>query len=229
MIPIVSICNLVSGLFFSGITLKLYFTYRKTKNENIWNFFISSFCLTLVLLLLASPGLVSTNLKIIGLVYAVYPSLALLSFIYFGLIPLRILEWRAVKQIFFWGMVIATISITTSDLINFGSAVIYYHPPYIYWESTRDASVNISLGITLGFGLLSVMIFFLLHALKSSEKYVRLRSFLIVGALIGFALMVFTNFVFGASAPNPLTSVIASILGILSGFLLLSGVLYKTS
>lgn len=227
MLPIVSIFNLISVLFFGGIIFKLYLSFKKTQDSNIRNFFIAFLLWTIALLLLTSPGLILTDLKIIGLIFHLYPSLLLLSFIYLGLVPLNILSWERMRQLFLWGMVTATTLITVFSLVNWGPATVHYQDHFVYWEDTRGVLLNIIIGITVGLGLFLVMIFFLLHALKTSEEYVRTRAFLIVGGLLGFVLMAIINFIFGASAQKYLTSAIASFLGILSGLTILLGVFYK--
>ncbi len=227
MIPVVSLSNLISALFFSGITLKLYFAYKKTKDGKIENFFKAFFLLTTVFFLLATPGLVFTNLKILGLVFSVYPSLAFLGFIYLGLIPLKILNWKKGEKIFLGAMIAITILMTVLNLIHWGPAVVHSQSPFIYWEDTRGSLVNSVLGALLGLGLLSVIIFFLLNAIRASDKYVRIRAFLIMAGLLVLSLMVLINFVFGTIAQPYITSTIASFLGIFSGFILFFGVFYR--
>lgn len=227
MIPIVSIFNLISALFFGGIIFKLYFSLKKTQDNNIRNFFIAFLLWTITLLLLTSPGLVLTDLRIIGLLFHFYPSLVLLSFLFFGLIPLNLLGWEKAKQLFLWGMAAVTILITFLRFINWGPATIHYQGPFVYWEDTRGVLLNTIIGSAVGLGLLLAMIFFLLQAFKTSEEYVRARAFLIVGGLFGFALMAIVNFILGTWVPKYLTSPMASFLGILSGLAILLGVFYK--
>jgi len=225
--PIVSISNLISGLIFGIVSLKLYFSYRKTKDEKIRDFFLAFLFLTLSLLLLATPGLVFTNLKIIGLIFAFYPFFVFLGFAYLGIIPLKILSWLKIQKIFFWGIIIIGVLITVFSIINWKPAVFYSQDPFVYWEDTRGVILNTIIGGFFGLGILLVMIFFFLQGIKSEDKYIRRRAFIIIGGLMILMLMGLTNFVFGASPQQYLTSVIASFLGISAGLIIIFSIFYK--
>ncbi len=227
MIPVVSIFNLISFLIFGGVALKLYFSYKKNQDPKLKNFFLAYLFLTSTFVLLAAPGLVTTNLKIIGLIFSVYPSLNCISFIYLGLIPVKILEWERTKQIFLGGMTLITLSITILDLINWGPAVPYLRAPFVYWEDTRGIATNVIVGAAMGLGLFFVIIFFLVHALKTSNKYVRIRAFLVMGSLGFLMLLGLVNFIFGAPSEEYKTSIIAAFLGVLAGATMLFNVFYK--
>jgi len=227
MIPIVSIGNLISALFFSGVTLKLYFSYKRTKDEKLRDFLKTFLFLTIVMILITSPGLVFTNLKIIGLIYAVYPFFAFLALAHLGIIPLRIMRRERVRQIFFKGMIGVAFLITLLNLLNWGSAIVHRQDSFIYWEDTRGVTMNIILGIILGLSLLLITIFFLTQGLKSLERHIRIRAFLIAGGLLSLALVAVVNFVLGASAQIYITSLLASFFNVLAALLIFAGIYYK--
>lgn len=227
MLPIISILNLISAFIFSSITLKVYFSYQQEKEEKLSDFLKTFFCLSLVFFLLASPGLIFNDLKIIGFIYAIYPFFVLMSLLYLGAIPLKILQWELAKKIFMSSMFLAAIFVTYLSLLNWGTAVVHTQGNFIYWQDTRGVLVNTIIGLVSGLGVLLIIIFFLIHALRASEKYVKTRAFLIIGGLLILTLIAIMNFVWGASTERYLTSIIIAFLGILSGIIFFLGIFYK--
>ncbi|MFC1629837.1 hypothetical protein ACFL11_01310 [Patescibacteria group bacterium] len=227
MIPIVSISNLVSGFIFGSVTLKVYFSYRRTKDIKMRDFFISFFFLSLTMFLLAMPGLLFTNLKIISLAFAIYPLFNFMSLIFISFIPLRILEWNRIKEVFKNVMIAAAVLITILNIINWGPAVVHFEDPFIYWEDTRGELMNAIIGVAIGIALLLVIIFFIIQGLQSSGYYVRMRAFLLAGGLAGLIGLGLVNFVLGASAQQYITSIVGSLFGVLGGLLMFLGVFYK--
>jgi hypothetical protein len=225
--PIVSILNLISALFFGSITLKLYFSYRENKDENVGDFLKASLFLTILLILIASPGLLLTNSRIIGLIYAIYPFFAFLSLGFFSRIPLRIIGWERIKKIFFKGVIGIASLITLLNLLNLGPAIVYHQDSFIYWKDTRGIIMNVVIGIVFSFNLLLVITFFLVQGFKSSERFVRARSIFISAGLLSFALVSIVNFIFGALAQIYLASLLATFFNILAAFLILAGIYYK--
>ena len=216
MIPIVSIFNLISALFFGSIALKLYFSYQKNKDEKLGDFFKVFLFFTILLALIASPGLIFSNREVIGLIYAIYPLFAFLALSYLGIITLKLMGWKKIKEIFFKGIIGVAFLITFFNLLNWSPARVYYETPFVYWEDTRGVIMNVILGVIYSLGLLMLIIFFLVQGFKSSERFVRMRSILIAGGLLSLALTTIVNFIIGALAKIYITSLIATIFNILA-------------
>ncbi|MDO8601113.1 MAG: hypothetical protein Q7R46_00345 [bacterium] len=229
MIPIVSIFNLISALFFVGITLKLYFSYRKNKDEKMGDFFRTFLFLSIVLILLSSPGIILKKSEAIGLVFSLYTFFVFFGIAYLSIIPLNILGWMKMKRIFFGGMIGSAFLLTFINLIRLSPARIFYDAPFIYWEDTRGVLMNIILGAIFGLSLLMSIIFFLIQGFKSSERLVKIRSILIAGGLLNLTLASIVNFVVGALAGIYVTSLVATIFNISAGLLILAGIYYKSS
>jgi len=227
MIPIVSIFNLISALFFGGISLKLYFSYRDKKDENLSNFFKGFLSLTILLVLISLPGLVFNDLKIISLMYAIYPFFALLGTAFFGNIPLKLLAWKKTKELFFRIMIGIAVIITFFNLLDWRPAIIHQEPPFIYWEDTRGDVMNIVLGAVLGLVLLLITAFFINQGLKSSDRFVKIRAFFIAFGISSLILSAATNFIFGASAQEYLGSLLANFFNVLAAVLIAAGIYYK--
>lgn len=227
MIPLVSISHLVALIFFALITFRLYFSFQKTKEKNIKYFFIFFLIFTIMEGLLASPGLVFKDLMKIDAVFALYPMFMLLGLGFLGAIPFSIMKMKKSETFFLLSMLLINIFITIINLNNIQFAVTRLDSPFIYWEDTRGAPMNIFLGIVPGIILCFAVLFFFINGLKSSEKYVKTRSFLIAGGLAATFSAAIINFVLGAVLRQHITSLISTFLLIASGIFIFIGVLYK--
>lgn len=227
MIPIVSIANLISALFFGSIALKLYPSRAKTEDDKLEDFFKVFLFLAILLFLISTPGLIFKDLAIIGLMYALYPFFALLALAYMGVIPLKIMGWRKVKQIFFKGLIIAASLITAINLLRLKPAVVYNPAPLIYWQDSRGILMNNVLGALLGATLLSIIMFFIIQGFKTKEQYLRTRAFLVATGLLGLMASSVINFIFGASSQVYINSLFATFFNILSAIFFLAGIYYK--
>jgi len=124
-------------------------------------------------------------------------------------------------------MFITAISITVINLSNVRLPATYYHPPFVYWEDTRGETMNMFIGIIGALVLLFITFFFLINGFKSSERYVRLRSFLISGGMGTFLLAAIINFVLGAIFHQYITTLISTFLLIVGSVSVFIGVRYK--
>ncbi len=227
MIPIISIANLISALFFGCVSLKTYFSYKKSKDEKMGDFFKTFLFLTILLFLILTPGLIFKNLKIISLIYVLYPFLGFLALANLGSVPLKIMGWQKTKLIFFRGMIIIAFLITLINFSNWQPAVVYQVVPFVYWQDTRGMLINNILGILYGLVLLITIIFFLIQSSRAKEKYLKIRSFFIVGGMASLIAMSVANFIFGASSQVFFNSLSAIFFNVLAAILLLIGIYYK--
>ena len=229
MIPIVSFSHIVTIPFLLFISFRLFPSFFKTKDKNIGYFFATFAFLTIMEGLLASPGLIFKDSIEVGIVFAIYPFFLFLSLSFFAAVSFNIMKWEKTKRIFLIVMFIIAISITIINLINLQPAVTYQHPPFAYWEDTRGAAVNIFIGILSGLILMFIVFFYLFNGLKSLERYVRIRSFLIGGGTAGFFFSAIINFVSGSSlsASKYISSIMASFVLLLSCIIIFVGVRYK--
>lgn len=232
MIPIVSVANLVSAFTFSCITVKLYFSYRKNKTERLGDFLKSFLFMTISLLFLALPGLIITDLRVLGFVFAIYPFFIILALSYFGIIPLKLIGWIKMKRVFFWMAMAVNLSFIVVNLLNLQPAAIYYRESFIIFQDARGDAINNLLGAVLGVGILLIIIFFIIQGLKSSERYIRLRAFLISAGLSSLLISSSVNFIFAATEQAEIQAYIISQLLVVSfvnlgAILMMLGVYYK--
>lgn len=229
MVPIVSLFNLVSTLFFGGIGLKLYFSWRRSRNENLKYFFLTFLFLTAAMALLVLPGIILNDLAWIGLVFAGYPFFIFLSIACLIAIAFKIMGKEKLKSLFLKLMVGVALLTTAINLQNWGPAVIRLQGEFVYWEDTRGEVMNIALGIAYAVALILVLIFFVSQGLRSEDGDVRARSLFIAGGSLSFALAATANFVLGYLTAIQLTSLIATLFNLAAAFLILAGVYYKKS
>ncbi|MFH1509818.1 MAG: hypothetical protein ABID67_01555 [Candidatus Nealsonbacteria bacterium] len=228
-IPIVSISNMISSLVFLFVAGKIYFSYKRSKDEKIGDlakFFILT---TVFLFLIGAPGLIVNDLKIIGFLFAIFPSFALIALAHLGIIPLKIMYWERAEKFFFKGLIAITFLITAINLFNWGPATVYYRNSFIIWQDTRGILMNNILGTVFGLGILLIIIFFIIQGFKSSESYLRIRAFLIASGLFSFFISTLVNFIFSASSQSYIISQFLAILFVnLAAVLMMMGTYYKS-
>lgn len=227
MIPIVSISHLITLPFLIFITFQLFLSFQGTKKKNVGYFFLVFLILLIMEGILASPGLVFKDPVKISRVFAFYPFFTFLSLGFAGALPFSILKMKKTEIIFLLLIFITAISITMINLSNVRPAVTYSRPPFIYWEDTRGEIMNIFIGIVGGIVLLFITFFFLINGLKSSERYVRIRSFLISAGMATFLLAAVVNFVLGVVFQQYITTLSSVFLLITGSILVFSGVRRK--
>lgn len=227
--PIVSIGNLISFIVSSLITLRLYFSYRQTKNKRVNDFFKAFLFLSIFFGLLATPELLFKNPKIIELVsleisfFFVYLSVA-----YLVKVALGILNWKKLEKIYFWGLIIFATVITIINISTVQPAIYHSQGQFIFWEDNRNIVISTITGLVVSFGTISGVLFFFIGGLKAAGKYIRTRSFIIAGGLLLMALASLINYIWGASPQIFLTSIIASLVAIAGLLTLLKGIYYKS-
>lgn len=232
MVPIVSIANLISSLTFLTVTLKVYFSYRESRTERLKDFFRAFICITVFLIILSLPGLVIHDLTAIGLIFAVFPFFMILALAYLGAVPLKIMNWKKIKEIFLWSMVVIAFFITILNLLNLQPATVLYRDSFVIFQDARGELMNNVLGVILAIGILSIIMFFIIQGFKTSERYLRLRAFLIATGLFSLFLSSLINFVFAYldQSQNQLyiiSQIITVVLINLAAVLIMFGVYYK--
>jgi len=229
MIPINSICLLTSGLFFSFISFKVYFSYRKNNEGKIGNFFNSLLFLSLTFVLTSTPGIVFEDLSVIGYIFLVYPFFIFLALAYFGIIPLQILGWKKTEKAFFSGTIILGLVIALLNVAKMRPAVIHRVGKFVYWQDGRGVAMNVMIGATLSSAMLLLIAFFIIQGLKSSEKRIRNRAFIIAAGLFNLMVGSVINFIVGGSPNVYVASLVSTFFFILAGVFLLVSTYYKPS
>jgi len=101
MFSIVSFSLLVAGLLFFPVAFRLYFSFKKTKDQNIKYFLSAVVFLTITFLYSSAPGIWLKGSNSVGFVLQTYPFFIFLALAYFGRIPLAIIRDEKSSRIFF--------------------------------------------------------------------------------------------------------------------------------
>jgi len=229
MIPINSICLLISGLFFLVVTLKIYLSYEKSREEKIGNFYKSVLFLSFTQILSSTPGLIFNDLNVIGFIFLVYPFFVFLALAHFGTIPLQILRWKKTEKIYFNAMIMFGLSITVLNALKLTPAVAHFSGPFVYWQDSRGVVMNALIGLMLSVTMLTIVAFYFFQGFKSNEKYIRRRAFVMAAGLLNLVIGSVINFIVGGSPNIYITSLISTLFFMLSGILLLTSAYYKTN
>lgn len=228
MIPLVSILNMVSALIFIGISLKLYFSYKKSGDQTLSYFWKAFFFYTAVLVALGLPGLILITPVSIGVALNIHPIFGFLALAFLVSVPLKLMGYETARKIIFGALVFFGALFVFLSFLNWKDPVTFFQEgQFVYWEDARGVLVNILLGIFYGLSVLMTIVFFLIQGLRSSDKFVRIRSLIISAGLLCIFLAVAFNFILGASAQVYITSIIATVFNILAAALVMAGIYYK--
>jgi len=228
MIPIVSLSHLIVLPFMMFISWRLYLSFKETKEKNVGYFFLAFLMMTIMEVILTTPGLVFKNPLEISTAFSFYPFFMLLLLTSISAIPFSILKMKKTEIIFIVLMFLTAVITSSINLNNVKPAVIYYNAPFVYWEDTRGETMNIFLGALGAVILIFITFFFLINGLKNQERYVKIRSFLISGGMAIFLLAAVINFVLGAIfIKQYVTTLISTFLLIAGSISVFVGVRYK--
>lgn len=227
MIPLLSIIYSICTTYSFLLALKLYFSWKRTKDSNIKRFMKAASFLTINMFLVSLPGIAFFDLKTIGLIFAIYPFFTLVALAYFTSIPLYLLGWQRAGKIVFSAMLIIVSLITIFNIINLKPSVSYLEPPFIFWEDNRGITVNILIGVVIITSTLLCIPTYILSGLRATEKIIRFRAFLMTAAILCYLLTAISNFVLTYYLPQRyIGSVISGILQIFALSFLLLAIMY---
>ena len=135
------------------------------------------------------PGLLTKNLKIIDAIFDIYPFFLAVFMAYLASITFKTLHLARTQKIFFWSMVLSGLIVSLPPLFDWQSALVYNTGRFIFWEDTKDSIYNIFIGILMTLPSLWFVIFFLRRGFISSDKIVRIRTFLMAGGMSSLILL----------------------------------------
>lgn len=221
MIPIFSIlCVLIS---FSALIcfLKLHFTYRKNKEELVGKFSKIFLFLSLLYGSFALPRFVFNDLRIIELCLDLGFFFAFLAAAYFLLISFELFYQKKPSKFIFLGVISIGVLFLILSIINPRPASIHFYNGFVFWSENRNIFINIFGGTILGLITIIGASLFIRGGLKSEEKKVRVRAFLMSGAIIGTFLGAVIRFVFGFLFDIFISTLIGVFFGIISMLLMI--------
>lgn len=184
MIPIFSILSLLLSIVIFIFFLKLYFSYQKSKLEAIGIFSKAFLFLSLFWFFVAPPKLITNNLKLIQLSFDLSMFFGYFAIAYCLLIPFKTYYHRELPKALFFAIIGLGIIILIFNILNLKPAHIHFKNNIVFWSENRNALTDIISNILIGIILTVAAITFYRGGVKSKEKPVRLRAFLISASLI---------------------------------------------
>lgn len=231
MIPLVSYGNFLGFSFAAISAVKLFFSMEKAENKYIRHFFFFYLYLAVFFLLYSVPKIISENLTFIEYSFQFALVFLYLALAYFIIIPLELRERYRLSRIFFWGILILIPLIVLLNLINTQPTSVFISPSgkYVYWLSqsvspfVRYLTASIVTFVCFfGGGL------FMFKGKRSSERVVKIRSFLIGLGVLVLALASFMNYVLVAINPDSFFNHISgSLFSVVGLGMMLFGIYYK--
>jgi len=226
MIPIFSILGLFLSVILFICFLKLYFSYRHSKFETIGIFSKVFLFLSLAWFFFAPPKLITNDLKLIQISFDLSLFFSYLLMAYFPFIPFKIYYHRELPKSLFLSIIgLGTVFLIFS-ILNLKPAFIHFQNNFVFWSENRSQLVNIISGTLLGLTTIVGALFFYKGGLKSKEKAVRLRAFLISASIICITLAVGVRVVFGSLFNIFISTLIAFFLEIFSVFLMIIAIFF---
>lgn len=230
MIPIVSLLNLVNFLIGFFISIKLYFSYRKTKNDQIKLLLYCLICLTVFFLMVSTPGLIIKHPFLLAWLHIIGNFFGIVGTVFFALIPLNLLHFDKLKKIYLILMLAITV-VTT------GFRIYYLEPLYRisignfeYWFSEKSHFLLYSqliMGTSIFLSLISSGIIFIIYAFsRKNNRYLFIRSILFGTGAIVLSIAAIINYFVNLS-PKFFNIFLASLIPIVSLSILSLAISYK--
>ena len=230
MIPIVSLANFVSFLISLVLTTKLFVSYRDNAIPTIKYFFWCFALITIFFFLLATPGIFSSNGKLLEFSNLSAGLLAIPGVMFFTLIPMRLFRWQLLRSIYIVITICFAIATTIIRLFGLESLYSVQRGNFEFWLRPDNTYVVISWSLT-GFFIFSSLLFasitFLAYGIKNKEnRYIKIRSLILGVATFLLAITAATNYILGAT-PSIFAYLTSSILAVVALILLGIGIFYK--
>lgn len=232
MIPLLHIITLFEFLFCLFAVRKLYYSYKKTKNESINNFLRAFGALGVYFGIVSLPGLVVNNPFWVQVIYTLsYPPLFFAS-IFLLLVVFNILNLRFFPLITIFVVLMMVIN-TMLNITFFDKAWIPNSiGPFYYWAEGTPLLVQIINGISILILTLINSLFFWIEGWKVEKGLMRTRSFFIASGLSFLISAAISNYIvsvyLASSFLGPIFAILAGLLALIGLSAMLFGIYYKS-
>lgn len=230
-IPIAAYGYLANSLISFLIALRLYVSLRENKGNQPLNYFFKFFLLLGIFwspLVNASP-LISRNPYFLAISHDLAIPLLYIALAYLIIIPFYFLGWLRLKNIIYYFFVLMSASLAIINLLNFKFTLSFTAGEYIYWVANIPPYVRAITGYITPAVALMTILFFVLEAFLTKQKYIWARSLLISLGVFLMALASVSHFLIGAPRGSFSYVVLSNILTIGGLILILIGIYYKKS
>lgn len=212
MIPLHHIITSLDSLVCIFIAIKVFGSYRKTRDKNLKYFLLVFFALGIFFGLASLPSLVINDPQIVQIIYVLfYIPISISSFSLF-LICFRIFG----NKLAYIGMVlnvILAIGIFALNILNFTPASIKRFGLFYYWAEGTPSWLSVLFGAFLGLLLIFNSTLYLTGGLKSKELVATARAIRMTAGFLVFLIAASFYFVFAPITTNIFYKVISVILG----------------
>jgi hypothetical protein len=230
MIPLLHFATFISALFCFFASRRLYCSYQETRSVNVGDFLKAYIALGIYFFLVSLPAII-LNPAVIQIIYILSYIPVILSATFLFRVALRILRF------YLWPGYISFI-IYSLILIVTALNIIFFSPAYItssgglfyHWSEGTPPWLQIFNGFAVGILAASCVFLFFLGGLKSKERLVRARSFLIGGGLFFLVIAALLNYILPVYLRGMigwLVSALASLIALLGLISMLLGVYYR--
>jgi len=224
MIPLLHIITAISFLLCCFIAKRLYVVYQKTKIVNIGDFFKAYISLGFYFFLVSLPMVLSNGI-LVQITYVASYIPVILSAAFLFRVAMRILEVPINPKYISYVIYILIAVVTLLNLFFFSPAYIAVSNHLFYhWVETTPFFLQIFNGIILLILVVGCAILFFWGGIKSRDRIIRMRAFIIGSGVSLLVLAVSANYVLAPPGRN-LEWKIAWWLTILAALLAISGLI----
>lgn len=224
MVPLLHILTAISSLLACFIVKRLYVAYQKTKSVNIGDFFKAYVFLGFYFFLVSLP-MVLSNVILVQIIYVASYIPVILGAAFLFRVAMRILRVPFNPSYVFDGIYILISVITILNLFFFSPAYVAVSDRLFYhWVETTPLSLQLFNGIVLLILATGCAILFFWGGIKSQDKIIRMRAFIIGSGVSLLVLATLANYVL-APLGRSLEWKIAWWLTILAALLAFSGLI----
>lgn len=199
MIPIVTISVIFVLILSLIFTLRVYFSYLKTKSKTVKYLLQVFVSFDLAALIFSPTGILIKDLNFMNFIFNIYIFPLFVALAFFVALTLEIMDKPKLKVVIFSLIVILGLVLSLKPALDWQPAIETIQGPFVFWEDSRGVFINNFIGISLAIMNLWVITFFLYNGLKNKERYVRNRSLLIAASVFCFLIASITDYVFGAN------------------------------
>ncbi|MFH1584737.1 MAG: hypothetical protein ABIB12_01255 [Patescibacteria group bacterium] len=228
MTPIVSLIDAVTFGISVFVAVHLYGSYRKAPNIYVKYFFFCFVFVAVTFLLLASPGIITTDSMILAVLSAISNFTTIGSVMYFTLIPLLLLRQSRFIAPYAAFMALVGLGTLVIGLTNLEPYVTVTYGRLAFWLPASSPIMDLTRavsGVVLFLSLLAAGGTFIVYGVLQGTSQ-RIRSVLLGGSALLFALSGAVNFILGA-APAPGAFLVAAFLSLAALLVLVRGIFYR--
>ena len=231
MIPLLHLTTLVSAFFCLFAVLRLYSSYKKTKNRDVGDFLKAFVSLGVYFFLVSIPVLPFVGASWVQALYIAANAPIMLSALFLFRAGLRILGFFYLSKIIFFLTILLVGFIVLLGVIFFSPATQRTFGIFYHWGSDSQPFWLVAFtGFSIMLLAIGCSITFFLGGLKSGEKFIKTRSFLIGGGIAFLIAAAFLNWIiphYLQGAIRWVAGLSASFVALLGLFFMLWGVYYK--